>query len=151
MLFGVCAMIAGDVKINTTNNTSRDAMSSRLRMVLFYGLPGVAIYLTGNYGDRAVAAIVWPVAFLVMGVSCVMNARRCRRVHCFFTGPLFLLASVLSAVHGWDVIDLGPRAWELIGYGTFALAFVLYYAPEAVWGKYFRRRRDREDASVSRR
>lgn len=99
----------------------------------------IAIYLTGNYGDRGVSAIVWPVAFLVMGAACVANARRCRRVHCFFTGPLFLLASVLSALHGWRVMDLGPRAWELIGYGTFALAFVLYFAPEAVWGKYFRR------------
>ena len=125
--------------INTKNDTSRDVMSSRLRMVLFYGLPGIAIYLTGNYGDRGVSAIVWPVAFLVMGAACVANARRCRRVHCFFTGPLFLLASVLSAMHGWGVMDLGPRAWELIGYGTFALAFVLYYAPESVWGKYFRR------------
>ena len=43
------------MKINTTNNTSREVMSSRLRMVLFYGLPGVAIYLTGNYGGRDVA------------------------------------------------------------------------------------------------
>ncbi len=123
----------------TTTEPSRDVMSSGLRMVLLYGLPGVAIYLTGNYGDREVAAIAWPVAFLVMGVACVANARRCRRVHCFFTGPLFLLASVLSALHGWRVMDLGPRAWELIGYGTFALALVLYFAPEAVWGKYFRR------------
>ena len=122
----------------TTTEQTRDVMSSALRMVLLYGLPGVAIYLTGNYGDREVAAIVWPVAFLVMGVACVTNARRCRRVHCFFTGPLFLLASVLSALHGWRLMDLGPRAWELIGYGTFALAFVLYFAPEAVWGKYFR-------------
>ncbi len=132
-------MSTKDVNTQTGSGSSPDVMSSRLRMVLFYGLPGVAIYLTGNYGDREVAAIVWPVAFLVMGVACVANARRCRRVHCFFTGPLFLLASVLSALHGWRVMDLGPRAWELIGYGTFALAFVLYFAPEAVWGKYFRR------------
>jgi len=138
-VFGIRAMSAGNVKINTTNDTSRDVMASRLRMLLLYGLPGVAIYLTGDHGDRGVMAIVWPVAFLVMGVACVANARRCGRVHCFFTGPLFLLASVLSALHGWRVLGLGPRGWELIGYGTFALAFVLYFAPEAVWGKYFRR------------
>ena len=110
----------GDELTQTTTEPMRDVLSSRLRMVLVYGLPGVSIYPTGNYGDRQVAAIVWPVAFLVMGVACVA-------------------ASALSALHGWRVMDLGPRAWELIGYGTFALAFVLYFAPEAVWGKYFRR------------
>lgn len=115
-----------------------DVMSSRLRMVLLYLLPGTAIYLTGNSGDREVAAIVWPLAFLVMGVACIANARRCGRVHCYFTGPLFLMASLLSALHGWRVVDLGPNAWQWIGYGTFALALILYFAPEAIWGKYFR-------------
>ena len=113
-------------------------MSSRLRMVLLYLLPGAAIYSTGSLGDREVTALVWPVAFMVMGVACVANARSCGRVHCFFTGPLFLLASLLSALHGWRVVDFGPSAWELIGYGTFTLAFVLYFVPEAIWGKYFR-------------
>ena len=107
-------------------------------MVLLYLLPGTAIYLTGNSGDREVLGIVWPLAFLVMGVACVANARRCGRVHCYFTGPLFLLASLLSALHGWGVVDLGPHAWQWIGYGTFMLAFILYFAPEAIWGKYFR-------------
>jgi len=107
-------------------------------MIVLYVLPGIAIYATGSLGDRKIAAVVWPVAFLVMGVACVANARSCGRVHCFFTGPLFLLAALLSALHGWRVIDLGPRAWELIGYGTFALAVVLYFVPEAIWGKYAR-------------
>jgi len=119
--------------------SSRDVMSSGLRMLLLYGLPVLAIYLSGHLGDRRIAMIVWPVAFLIMGVACVANARRCGRVHCYFTGPLFLVASVLSALHGWSVIDLGPRAWDLIGYGTFGLALVLYFAPEAVWGRYYRK------------
>ena len=67
-------MSTRDVNTQTGSGSSPDVMSSRLRMVLLYGLPGVAIYLTGNYGDRDVAAIVWPVAFLVMGVACVANA-----------------------------------------------------------------------------
>ncbi len=123
----------------TTTEPTRDVMSSGLRMTLLYGMAGFAIYLTGQFGDGSIAAIVWPVAFLIMGIACVANARRCGRVHCYFTGPLFLLSSGLSAVHGWNVIDLGPNAWQLMGYGTFALAFVLYFVPEAVWGKYYRR------------
>ena len=128
----------GEPATKTTNERTRDVMSSRLRMVLLYLLPGAAIYSTGSLGDREVTALVWPVAFMVMGVACVANARSCGRVHCFFTGPLFLLASLLSALHGGRVVDFGPSDWELIGYGTFSLAFVLYFVPEAIWGKYFR-------------
>ena len=123
-----------------THDTSRDVMSSRLRMALLYALPGLSIYLTGQLGDRRILTIVWPVAFLIMGLACVANARRCGRVHCYFTGPLFLLASVLSAMHGWNVINLGPRAWDMIGFGTLVLALVLYYVPEALWGRYYRTR-----------
>lgn len=112
--------------------------SSGLRMLLVYGLPIVAINLTGHLGGRTAAAIVWPLAFLVMGAGCVTNAIRCGRVHCYFTGPLFLLAGLLSALLGLRVIDLGSRPWETIGYGTFALALVLYFGPEAIWGKFFR-------------
>lgn len=102
-----------------TSQRGRDVMSSRLRLVLLYLLPGVAIFSTGSLGDREVAALVWPVAFLVMGVACVANARSCGRVHCFCTGPLFLLASLLSGLHGWRVVDRGPRGWELLGYRKF--------------------------------
>ena len=66
-----------------------DIMSSRTRMILFYALPVGAILASGNLGSAKIVSIVWPLAFLVMGLSCVANARRCGRVHCFFTGPVF--------------------------------------------------------------
>jgi len=109
-----------------------------MRMLFLYGLPIIVIMLTGNLGGRTTVAIVWPLAFLVMGIACVSNAARCGRVHCFFTGPLFLIAAVLSALQGWRLVDLGDRAWETIGYGTFALAAALYFVTESAWGRYFR-------------
>ncbi len=36
---------------------------------------------------------LWIPAFLVMGVACLVNAARCGRLHCYLTGPLFLLAA----------------------------------------------------------
>jgi hypothetical protein len=108
-----------------------------MRTLLLYGLPIIVIILTGNLGGRATVSIVWPLAFLVMGIACLSNAVRCGRVHCFFTGPVFLIAAVLSALQGWEVIDLGTRAWEMLGYGTFALAAALYFVTESAWGKYF--------------
>lgn len=36
---------------------------------------------------------LWIPAFLVAGGACVANARRCGRIHCYATGPLYLGAA----------------------------------------------------------
>lgn len=36
---------------------------------------------------------LWIPAFLVAGGACLVNARRCGRVHCYATGPLYLGAA----------------------------------------------------------
>ncbi len=35
--------------------------------------------------------IVWPGLLTFMGVTCLVNARHCGRIHCYFTGPFFLV------------------------------------------------------------
>ena len=35
-------------------------------------------------------AVVWMVSFLWMGTGCILNAVRCRRLHCYISGPVFL-------------------------------------------------------------
>lgn len=37
---------------------------------------------------------LWIPAFLVAGAGCVANARRCGRLHCYATGPLYLGAAL---------------------------------------------------------
>src|SRR3989442_15948432 len=39
---------------------------------------------------------IWTLAFTVMGIACVVNAVRCGRVHCYFTGPFLLLLAAAS-------------------------------------------------------
>ena len=36
-------------------------------------------------------AVVWTVALIWMGVACILNARRCGRTHCRYTGPYYLV------------------------------------------------------------
>lgn len=84
--------------------------------------------------------VVWSTALIWMGVACIVNALRCGRLHCYLTGPFFVLMAGLTLLHGFEVLWLGANGWWWLG---FTLVFVggvlLWYLPERIWGKYARR------------
>jgi hypothetical protein len=67
-----------------------------------------------------------------MGSACIANAARCGRLHCFITGPLFLLAALASLLASLDIVSLG---WGWIGVGALG-GTLLAHVPEWVWGRY---------------
>jgi hypothetical protein len=62
-----------------------------------WGLPAIAI-VVGSFLGRLGHLAFWVPAFTIAGVACVVNARRCRRIHCHVTGPMFLLAAAATAL-----------------------------------------------------
>ncbi len=103
---------------------------------LIWGVPIAALVLGGIFD---VEAFLWPPALAVMGIGCLANAFRCGRLHCYITGPFFLIAAVVSLLHGGGLVPLGPGAWTWIGNTVFAGGLVLTCAPEMIWGRYVRR------------
>jgi hypothetical protein len=98
--------------------------------------------VAGNLADhlplsRPVTALVWVVALAWMGLGCILNARRCHRRHCYFSGPVLLAGAVAVALVGWDVVPLGPNGLSLTLWTTFGLA-LLSFLPELIWGRYAR-------------
>jgi hypothetical protein len=89
--------------------------------------------------ERSLVA-VWPLALLWMGVACLWNAARCGRVHCYFTGPFFLLLALLSLLHGLGIVSLGPNGWQGIGVALLVGGCLLACAPELLLGRYRRGR-----------
>jgi len=79
---------------------------------------------------------MWVAALAVAGVGCVANASRCGRVHCYFTGPFFLLAAGVTLTYGLGVLPLGANGWLWIGLGLAAGSGMLGYLPEQIWSKY---------------
>lgn len=75
---------------------------------------------------------LWVPSFAVMGVSCLINARGCGRLHCFVTGPLFLIASLVTALDAFDVTRVG---WKVVLVGV-GLGTLLAYGLEWLRGKY---------------
>ena len=46
-----------------------------------------------------------------MGVACLLNARRCGRMRCHFTGPFFLAMAVASLLFSLGALPLGSEGW----------------------------------------
>jgi drug/metabolite transporter (DMT)-like permease len=71
-----------------------------------------------------------------MGVMCLVNASRCGRIHCLFTGPFFILGAVASLGYGLGLLPLGPSGWQWIGAITIIGGIALTCIPERVLGRY---------------
>ena len=125
---------------NATTCKSRDILSSRLRVFLLYWLPAIAIVVAGvpaiSSGWRTV---VWTVALGTMGVACIVNALRCGRVHCYLTGPFFLLMALIALSYGLGMLHLGGNGWNLLGLIALVGSIALWYLPEMFLGKYRQR------------
>ena len=116
---------------------SRDILSSRWRVFLLYWLPAIAIVVAGAPAiSNGWRTIVWTVALATMAVACIVNALRCGRVHCYVTGPFFLLMALVALSYGLGILHLGGNGWNLLGLMTLIGAIALWCLPEMFLGKY---------------
>lgn len=75
---------------------------------------------------------LWSASFLWMGTACSVNAKGCGRVHCTFTGPLFLLLGLAALARAGGWIHLAPTWFWAVAIGGTIASFV----PEW-WGKRY--------------
>jgi len=84
---------------------------------------------------------IWSTMLAWMGIACIINARRCSRTHCRFTGPYLLLMAVLVIAHAAGVLPMGTHGWTLLG-GTTIVGFAaLWWGSERIWGVFSPRHR----------
>jgi drug/metabolite transporter (DMT)-like permease len=88
--------------------------------------------------------VLWTTSLALMGAACLINASRCGRIHCRFTGPFLILCAVASLGYGLGLLSLGPSGWKWIGAVTIIGAIALTCIPELVLGRY---RRNGTDAA----
>ena len=84
--------------------------------------------------------VLWTTSLAFMGVMCLVNASRCGRIHCLFTGPFFILGAVASLGYGLGLLPLGPSGRKWIGAVTIIGAIMLTFIPELLLGRYRRNR-----------
>ena len=79
-------------------------------------------------------ALIWVALFVWMGTGCVLNARRCHRLHCYISGPVFLLGAVALGLLAAGLLPLGSHSLNSI-VGVTLLVALLSFVPE-IWKKY---------------
>ncbi len=125
----------------TTTGKSRDLLSSPWLSLVVFWLLAIAIAVAGSSGFSSHwRTVVWTVALSIMGTACIANALRCGRVHCYVTGPFFLLMALVTLLYGLGVVPLGGNGWNRIGLTILVGAIALCCLPELFLGKYRRSR-----------
>ena len=103
--------------------------------LIAWGIPSIILIAAGLV-DPAQRAIIWAGVLVWMGAGCLLNARRCGRTHCRYTGPYYLLMIVPAALLGAGILAAGSWAWWLLGAMILLGSKVIWVATEVLWGKY---------------
>ena len=126
--------------MTTRPSNEGDWIQKRHTRAVAWHIPEAAL-IAAIFLDPAPRTIVWTASLLWMGVACILNARRCGRRHCYFTGPFFVLMGAAVTLHGSGILPLGPQGWWWLGsvlvVGGYGLLWLL---PERIWGEYVARR-----------
>ena len=112
-----------------------DWLNSAGTSFLAWWLPKLGIFVT-ILAAGPLRTVVWVVALLWMGVACILNAKRCGRTHCRYTGPYYL-AMILPVL----ALASGPISASIYMWAAFALlilvgGWVIRWITEQKWGRY---------------
>lgn len=119
-------------------NAARDILGDWRITAVAFVLPVLIIVGIGflNISQQWRAA-VWAIGLTVMGGTCVANAVRCGRVHCYLTGPFLLIMAMVALLYGFGIIFPSYKdGWNVIGLLVLVGAAALIWIPEHFFGKY---------------
>ncbi len=113
---------------------NEDLLEKREVWLLLWGLPQLLFVVGFFAGDWR--TVLWSVSLTVLGIACLLNATRCGRLHCYLTGPFYLLGALAVAANARGLLPLGDYGWPWIGLTIIIGGNLLTYLPERMWGQY---------------
>ena len=118
-----------------TVQTSRDWLGSTRTSLLAWWIPHAAIF-AGLFVPVPARTAIWVIALIWMGTACILNARRCRRTHCRYTGPYYLVMIAPVLAIGLGVISSGFYGWLALAAVILFGSKLIWWATERTWGKF---------------
>jgi len=114
--------------------TSRDWLRSPRTSALAWWVPKGAIVVS-LFLPVPLRTAVWIVALIWMGTACILNAQRCGRTHCRYTGPYYL-AMIAPVLAFGSILDAGFFGWLVLAVIILAGSKLICWATERAWGKF---------------
>jgi hypothetical protein len=106
------------------------------RIHLFaWSAPKIAIF-AALIAPVPVRAVIWIAALVWMGTACILNARRCGRTHCRYTGPYYLAMVLPVLVPALGVVSVDVYGWLALGALILVGSWIIWSATERAWGRY---------------
>src|SRR5438445_9332292 len=120
---------------NPATDTSRDWLSSKRTNLLAWWIPLAAIP-AGLLLPNPLRTVDWVIALGWMGAACILNARRCNRTHCRYTGPYYLTMIVPVTALGAGLVPVGLLGWICLGVIILGGSGLIWWATERAWGRF---------------
>jgi hypothetical protein len=132
---GLAALHRMTVVASDLSKTSRDWLRSPRTSALAWWVPQGAIVIS-LFLPVSLRTVIWIVALSWMGTACILNARRCGRTHCRYTGPYYLamIAPVLGLSFG--LFDADFLGWLVLALIILVGSKLIWWATERAWGKF---------------
>jgi hypothetical protein len=112
--------------------SSRDWFRNPRTNLLAWWIPQAAALVSLLVPVPARAAI-WIVALIWLGTACILNAKRCGRTHCRYTGPYYLTMIAPVLVLGLGHVSAGFYVWLLMAVLILAGSKIIWWATQRAW------------------
>ncbi|NIS38618.1 hypothetical protein GWN26_10500 [Candidatus Saccharibacteria bacterium] len=118
-----------------SSKEATDLLQNKKLQLLLWGVPQL-IFILGFFLPSSPRAILWFLSLFALGIACLVNAMRCQRLHCFLTGPFYILTALLVGILVVSFNDFWTE-WAIgLGLAIIIIGNLLSYFPERIWGKY---------------
>ena len=115
--------------------SSRDWVRDPRTKMLAWWIPQTAI-VAGLLAPVAARAAIWVVALTWMGTACILNAKRCGRTHCRYTGPYYLAMIAPTFALSLGFLSVGLISWLILAFVILLGSKLLWWGTEQAWGKF---------------
>lgn len=114
---------------------SADWLGSFRASAIAWWIPQGAI-VAALLAPMPVRTLIWTAALIWMGTACILNSRRCGRVHCRYTGPYYLAMTLPVLSLGLGFVPAGNYGWFALCVFILAGGKAIWWATERLWGKF---------------
>jgi len=121
--------------MNTIAKSAADWVGNTRANILAWWVPKGAI-IAVLFAPIAARAAIWTIALVWMGTACILNARRCGRTHCRYTGPYYLamIAPVILLASG--LVTTNFYSWVALATLIVFGGWIIWWTTERAWGKF---------------